>query len=228
MCNQHLISQAVSQPYTLAITIHPCSGSSKLHVPNSCTAVHLGAQTTKAAYVTGARVLRQDPVECLFEFICSSNNHISRIHGMVERLCRDYGTPILHSSSSQAPTAAASQAVTASTNTTAEAASKDANTSSDAPAEEQKAVPDLAFYSFPTLEQLSAASEAALRAEGFGYRCVHTSRTLQSIHSLSTCVTHHHVSASFLHSIASTKQRLHCIKMLAPNNKGSRDLLLQA
>ena len=40
----------------------------------------------------GARVLRQDPVECLFQFVCSSNNHISRIHGMVERLCRAYGT----------------------------------------------------------------------------------------------------------------------------------------
>ena len=38
------------------------------------------------------------------------------------------------------------------------------------PEEEQETVPDLAFYSFPTLEQLSAASEAALRAEGFGYR----------------------------------------------------------
>ncbi len=42
----------------------------------------------------GARVLRQDPVECLFQFICSSNNHISRIHGMVERLCSAYGTPL--------------------------------------------------------------------------------------------------------------------------------------
>ncbi len=39
-------------------------------------------------------MLRQDPVECLFEFICSSNNHISRIKGMVERLCQDYGTPL--------------------------------------------------------------------------------------------------------------------------------------
>lgn len=29
---------------------------------------------------------------CLFQFICSSNNHIRRIHGMVERLCRNYGT----------------------------------------------------------------------------------------------------------------------------------------
>jgi len=39
-------------------------------------------------------VLRQDPVECLFSFICSSNNHISRIAGMVERLCSAYGTPL--------------------------------------------------------------------------------------------------------------------------------------
>ncbi len=39
-------------------------------------------------------MLRQDPVECLFQFVCSSNNHISRIHGMVERLCRTYGTPL--------------------------------------------------------------------------------------------------------------------------------------
>ena len=42
----------------------------------------------------GARVLRQDPVECLFQFVCSSNNHIARIHGMVERLCSAYGTPL--------------------------------------------------------------------------------------------------------------------------------------
>lgn len=47
-----------------------------------------------APFFPGARMLRQDPVECLFEFICSSNNHISRIHGMVERLCRAYGTAL--------------------------------------------------------------------------------------------------------------------------------------
>ncbi|KAK9840843.1 hypothetical protein WJX81_008508 [Elliptochloris bilobata] len=35
-----------------------------------------------AACFPGVRVLRQDPVECLFSFICSSNNHISRITGM--------------------------------------------------------------------------------------------------------------------------------------------------
>lgn len=28
------------------------------------------------------------------QFICSSNNHISRIQGMVERLCCAFGTPL--------------------------------------------------------------------------------------------------------------------------------------
>ncbi|NXA63743.1 OGG1 lyase, partial [Mohoua ochrocephala] len=39
----------------------------------------------------GVRVLRQDPVECLFSFICTSNNHISRITAMIERLCQAFG-----------------------------------------------------------------------------------------------------------------------------------------
>uniref|UniRef100_A0A673NFP3 N-glycosylase/DNA lyase n=1 Tax=Sinocyclocheilus rhinocerous TaxID=307959 RepID=A0A673NFP3_9TELE len=38
------------------------------------------------------RLLHQDPVECLFSFICSSNNHISQIQGMVDRLCQTLGT----------------------------------------------------------------------------------------------------------------------------------------
>lgn len=45
-----------------------------------------------SAALPGARMLRQDPVECLFSFICSQNNHISRIHGMVNRLAEMYGT----------------------------------------------------------------------------------------------------------------------------------------
>ncbi|CAM6124802.1 unnamed protein product [Calypogeia fissa] len=39
-----------------------------------------------APYLVGARLLRQNPLECLYEFICSSNNHIQRISGMVEYL----------------------------------------------------------------------------------------------------------------------------------------------
>lgn len=37
-----------------------------------------------AQHLSGARVLRQDPFECLIQFMCSSNNHISRITKMVD------------------------------------------------------------------------------------------------------------------------------------------------
>ncbi|KAM3728094.1 N-glycosylase/DNA lyase [Dirofilaria immitis] len=42
----------------------------------------------------GIRVLRQDPLETVFAFICSANNHIRRITSMVETLCELYGESI--------------------------------------------------------------------------------------------------------------------------------------
>jgi len=45
---------------------------------------------------TGVRILRQDPWEALIGFICSSNNHISRISSMVQNLCLHYGPLIGH------------------------------------------------------------------------------------------------------------------------------------
>lgn len=89
-------------------------------------------------YIHGCRLLRQDPVECVFEFICSSNNHISRIHGMVEHLCSRYGTPLMLASDAEVPTSSAQSG--------------------------------LVYNAFPTIEQLSAATEADLRSAGFGYR----------------------------------------------------------
>ena len=54
-----------------------------------------GASDPHFAYVLekfrGVRLLRQPPVETLFSFICSSNNSIPRISGMVEILCHTYG-----------------------------------------------------------------------------------------------------------------------------------------
>ena len=44
--------------------------------------------------LNGIRVLRQDPVENLFSFICSSNNHIKRITQMVTNLCNHFGEKI--------------------------------------------------------------------------------------------------------------------------------------
>ncbi|KAI0400519.1 DNA glycosylase [Xylaria palmicola] len=45
----------------------------------------------KAPKFTGIRILSQDAWETLVAFICSSNNHISRISQMVRKLCLYYG-----------------------------------------------------------------------------------------------------------------------------------------
>lgn len=45
----------------------------------------------KAPFFVGQRVCRQPQIENIFSFICSSNNNIKRISGMVENLCKNYG-----------------------------------------------------------------------------------------------------------------------------------------
>ena len=102
---------------------------------------------------------------------------------MVERLCRDYGTPLLHQTSTDSAALPASNSLDSSLQSQAikseasghEMGSIHGGLLHDSEAgktkEEEQSVPDLAFYAFPTLQQLSKATEAALRAEGFGYRC---------------------------------------------------------
>jgi len=50
----------------------------------------------KMKWFSGIRMLRQDAVETLFSFICSSNNNITRISSMVEKLCITYGHKLGH------------------------------------------------------------------------------------------------------------------------------------
>lgn len=45
-------------------------------------------------YGSGVRILRQEPFETCICFIISANNNIGRIKGIVERLCRAYGSKI--------------------------------------------------------------------------------------------------------------------------------------
>lgn len=42
-------------------------------------------------YGRGIHILRQDPVETIFSFIISQNNHIPRIKGIIERICEALG-----------------------------------------------------------------------------------------------------------------------------------------
>lgn len=46
-----------------------------------------------AAFAPGIRILCQDPWEALCSFILSQNNNISRIKGIIERLCTLFGEP---------------------------------------------------------------------------------------------------------------------------------------
>ncbi len=91
--------------------------------------------------IPGARMLRQDPVECLFSFICSQNNHISRIHGMVNRLAQMYGKKV----------------------------DVDPNAPEIIRYKELYG-DDSSFYTFPDIEALQNAREDDLRQAGFGYR----------------------------------------------------------
>jgi len=158
-----------------------------------------------AAALPGARMLRQAPLECLFSFVCSSNNHISRIHGMVERLCSAYGSRLelepwaARELAALAKRGAVVPATPATLGSGGGGGGEDGDEEQDE--EEGDAVIQVevvvvgagartpagnkaaaaagrggdgggavapAFWAFPTLEQLAAASDEALRADGFG------------------------------------------------------------
>jgi N-glycosylase/DNA lyase len=48
-------------------------------------------QVAACADLKGMRVIQQNPTECLFSFICSSNNNIPRIIQMLDKLRKNYG-----------------------------------------------------------------------------------------------------------------------------------------
>ncbi len=47
-----------------------------------------------SSYAGGIRILRQEPFEALITFIISQNNNISRIKGIIDRLCTNFGEKI--------------------------------------------------------------------------------------------------------------------------------------
>lgn len=104
-----------------------------------------------APRIDGARTLRQDPSECLFSFICSSNNHISRIHGMVGKMCSRYGDAL--------PV------------TMDDVARDDVEETKTTPGADESTTTTTTFHAFPSVAQvIERATEEELRALGFGYR----------------------------------------------------------
>jgi N-glycosylase/DNA lyase len=112
----------------------------------------------------GLRILRQDPTECLFSFICSSNNNVPRITLILDRLREKYGEELCdkaslsgHADHGAAPAAAANLH----------------GDGSCSPAR-NKLMPRLSvserWYTFPSAERLSQATEEELRLVGLGYR----------------------------------------------------------
>lgn len=53
-----------------------------------------GFVSSAVEYGRGIHILRQDPVESLFSFIISQNNHIPRIKSIIERICDALGDEI--------------------------------------------------------------------------------------------------------------------------------------
>ena len=93
----------------------------------------------------GMRIIRQEPEECLFSFICSSNNNIGRIGGMLRTIRRQYGRPIPVSDPAFL------------------CADEDQGVGGEPE-------PEPGYFTFPGAETLAAASEDELRSLGLGYR----------------------------------------------------------
>jgi len=107
-----------------------------------------------APAIQGVRIIRQDPVECLFSFICSSNNNIPRITKMLSSFREKYGTKLL------------------------DVPARIQKGAFDDDAEDDNGnVHNVSFYSFPTLLEMENATETELRDMGLGYRAKYIIQT---------------------------------------------------
>ncbi|KAG5468258.1 hypothetical protein LSCM1_02236 [Leishmania martiniquensis] len=133
-----------------------------------------------ASPFTSIRHVRQDLHSCLFSFLCSQNNNVTRITGMVYALCRAYGDHLcdVRLATGEVRARRKSASDVPPLQTTAKARSNAAVHKRGITAlptlTSQSTCSDtrewLSIYSFPSLEQLAHATEDALRKLGFGYR----------------------------------------------------------
>jgi N-glycosylase/DNA lyase len=108
-----------------------------------------------APVIPGVRIIRQDPIECLFSFICSSNNNIPRITKMLSSFRETYGVKMMDLPVRLLGNDGDGDVVLSG-----------------------EPVDRMSIYSFPTLEQLKKQStEEQLRGLGLGYRAKYIIQT---------------------------------------------------
>lgn len=115
-----------------------------------------------AEFGRGIRILRQDPWEMIITFIISQQKTIPAIRGLVETLCRKYGTKLAEPDNVDSVFSG--------------------NLSDDAPVVDSGNFPADSghdFYSFPTPDQLSAASLEDLLSLKLGYRAKYIKRVCE-------------------------------------------------
>jgi len=115
-----------------------------------------------AAVLPGVRLLRQDPVECLLSFICSSNNNVPRITQLLAKLRKTYGRYLMDLPCRNV-------------------VDGDGGGGSGSGVIGSSSLP---VHSFPTLEELRTATDEELRALGFGYRAPYLVETCDLLHEL--------------------------------------------
>ncbi|XQJ30524.1 8-oxoguanine DNA glycosylase, putative [Leishmania guyanensis] len=148
----------------------------------------------KSLYIS-IRHVRQDLHSCLFSFLCSQNNNVTRITGMIYALCRAYGDQLcdvqLATAEVRTPCKLASDREHKLTKTELRrqtAAHKEDVIASPSLKPHRSSINApgwLSMYSFPSLEQLSAATEEKLRMLGFGYRGKYIVDTIRFIQTQS-------------------------------------------
>lgn len=173
------------------------------------------AAATPTAQTFPMRHLRQDVHETLFEFLCSQNNHVTRITDMVNSLASLYGKPLcaVHKESGDVIQSAAP-------------AKRSRNLSTSA---EEKWT---TLYSFPTIKELQKATEEDLRSRGFGYRSKYITATVDTITKYrnsgsSSAVVVPSASAQLQHAQSLTVPFYHALVAQAATVDKQREMLVK-
>ncbi|KPI90465.1 putative 8-oxoguanine DNA glycosylase [Leptomonas seymouri] len=145
------------------------------------------------------RHVRQDLHSCLFSFLCSQNNNVTRITTMIDTLSRQYGDhlcdvhlatdtvrPPYACNPSKSVGGAQAKTVPSEKSDTAAQHALPLPASSSKRSKKQTAEAEwLSVFSFPSIEQLAAASEEELRRLGFGYRSKYVVAAAKAVSSFS-------------------------------------------